>query len=104
MDQKLFLELVGILGAAMAGYGTMFAFIIRWTTRKNDELIKIMLGNDRVWKERTSECLDNIRDHVDHGECCAYRQDRENIHERLHEIHAACGELGRTSAAGKEGA
>jgi len=85
-------ELIGIVSAAMAGYGTMFTFLIRWVTRKNDELIKIMLGNDRAWKENTSESLAEIRDRVDHGECCAYRADRENVHERLTEIRAAVAE------------
>ncbi len=90
------LEMVGIVAGAMAGYGAMFTFLIRWITKKNDELLKIMLGNDRAWKDKTSECLDEIRDRVDHGECCAYRKDREEIHERLTEI--------RTAITGKEGA
>ena len=89
MENHNMWELVGVISAAMAGYGAMFAFLIRWVTRKNDELIKIMLGNDRAWKEKTSECLDDIRDRVDHGECCAYRHDRENVHERLTEIRDA---------------
>ena len=89
MDQKFVYELLVILGSAMAGYGAMFAFVIRWTTRKNDDLIKIMLGNDRAWKDHTSECLDDIRDRVDHGECCGYRADKENVHERLREIRDA---------------
>lgn len=89
MENHTMWELVGVISAAMAGYGTMFAFLIRWITRKNDELIKIMLGNDRAWKEKTSESLDEIRDRVEHGECCGYRADRENIHERLNEIRAA---------------
>ena len=89
MDQKFVYELLVILGSAMAGYGAMFAFVIRWTTQKNDELLKIMLGNDRAWKERTSESLDDIRERVDHGECCGYRADKEHVHERLDEIRAA---------------
>ena len=89
MDQRFFYELVAIIAGAMAGYGAMFAFVIRWTTRKNDELLKIMLGNDRAWKAHTSECLDDIRERVDHGECCAYRADKEHVHERLNEIRAA---------------
>ena len=89
MDQKFVYELIALVSGAMAGYGAMFVFLIKWTTRKNDELIKIMLGNDRVWKQKTSESLDEIRDRVDHGECCAYWQDRENVHERLNEIRAA---------------
>ncbi|MDP8255332.1 MAG: hypothetical protein P9M14_06250 [Candidatus Alcyoniella australis] len=83
------LQLLAIVAGAMAGYGAMFTFLIRWITRKNDELIKIMLGNDRAWKNRTAECLDEIRDHVEHGECCGYRADQANIHERLAEIRAA---------------
>ena len=89
MESKFIYELLLILGSAMAGYGAMFAFVIRWTTRKNDELLKIMLGNDRAWKEKTSESLDEIRERVDHGECCAYRADKEHVHERLNEIRAA---------------
>ena len=77
------------MAGAMAGYGAMFGFLIRWITRKNDELIKIMIGNDRAWKERASESLEEIRDAVEHGECCGYHQDRENVHERLNEIRAA---------------
>mgnify|MGYP000861589264 CR=1 FL=1 len=50
------------MAGAMAGYGAMFGFLIRWITRKNDDLIKIMLGNDHAWKEHTSECLDEIRE------------------------------------------
>ena len=96
MDQKFVYELLAILGAAMAGYGTMFAFIIRWTTRKNDELLKIMLGNDRAWKAQTTESLADIRECVDHGECCAYKADKENVHERLTEI--------RTAVVGRKGA
>ena len=92
MDQKLGYELLALVSGAMAGYGAMFVFLIKWTTRKNDELIKIMLGNDREWKNRTSECLDEIRDRVDHGECCAYRADKEHVHERLNEIRAAVAE------------
>ena len=88
MDKHM-LELIAIVAGAMAGYGAMFTFLIRWITKKNDELLKIMLGNDRAWKDRTSECLDEIRDRVDHGECCAYRADKENVHERLNEIRAA---------------
>ncbi|MDP8257104.1 MAG: hypothetical protein P9M14_15260 [Candidatus Alcyoniella australis] len=83
------LQLIAIVAGAMAGYGAMFTFLIRWITRKNDELIKIMLGNDRAWKARTSECLDEIRDRVEHGECCGYRADQENLHVRLAEIRAA---------------
>ena len=89
MENHTMWELVGVISAAMAGYGAMFGFLIRWITRKNDELIKIMLGNDRAWKEKTSEALDEIRDRVDHGECCAYKQDRENVRERLTEIRDA---------------
>ena len=89
MEQKLVYELLALIGGAMAGYGAMFVFLIRWMTRKNDELLKIMLGNDRAWKEKTSESLDEIRDRVDHGECCGYRADKENVHERLNEIRAA---------------
>ena len=63
----------------MAGYGAMFGFLIRWITHKNDDLIKIMLGNDRAWKDRTTECPDDIRDRVDHGECRAYRFSNLNI-------------------------
>jgi len=88
MDHNL-LQLIAIVAGAMAGYGAMFGFLIRWITRKNDELIKIMIGNDRAWKERASESLEEIRDAVEHGECCGYRQDRENVHERLNEIRAA---------------
>ena len=89
MESKFIYELLLILGSAMAGYGAMFAFVIRWTTRKNDELLKIMLGNDRAWKAKTSESLDEIRDRVDHGESCGYRADKEHVHERLNEIRAA---------------
>jgi len=89
MEQKLVYELLALIGGAMAGYGAMFVFLIKWMTRKNDELLKIMLGNDRAWKEKTSESLDEIRERVDHGECCAYRADKEHVHERLNEIRAA---------------
>ena len=89
MEQKLVYELLALIGGAMAGYGAMFVFLIKWMTRKNDELLKIMLGNDRAWKNKTSESLDEIRDRVDHGECCGYRADKEHVHERLNEIRAA---------------
>jgi hypothetical protein len=92
METKFGYELLALIGGAMTGYGAMFVFLIKWTTRKNDELIKIMLGNDRAWKEKTTESLAEIRDRVDHGECCAYRADRENVHERLTEIRAAVAE------------
>lgn len=87
--EKHLLELIAIVAGAMAGYGAMFGFLIRWITRKNDDLIKIMIGNDRAWKEHTSECLDEIRDRVDHGECCGYKADKENVHNRLTEIRDA---------------
>jgi hypothetical protein len=95
MDKHL-LELIAIVAGAMAGYGAMFTFLIRWITKKNDELIKIMLGNDRAWKAQTTESLADIRECVDHGDCCAYKADKENIHERLTEI--------RTAVVGREGA
>ena len=96
MESKFVYELIALVSGAMAGYGAMFVFLIKWTTRKNDELIKIMLGNDRAWKEKTSERLDNIRDRVEYGECCAYKADKENVHERLTEI--------RSAVAGRDGA
>ena len=89
MENHTMWELVGVISAAMAGYGAMFGFLIRWITRKNDELIKIMLGNDRSWKEKTSESLAEIREVVGHGECCAYKSDKEHVHERLNEIRDA---------------
>jgi hypothetical protein len=47
----------------MAGYGAMFNILIRWITKKNDELSKIMLWQ-RPGVERTkpAKCLDEIRD------------------------------------------
>ena len=96
MESKFVYELLALIGGAMAGYGAMFVFLIKWMTRKNDELIKIMLGNDRAWKAQTSESLADIRECVDHGECCAYKADKENVHERLTEIRAAV--VGREGA------
>jgi len=96
MEYKLVYELLALIGGAMAGYGAMFVFLIKWMTRKNDELLKIMLGNDRAWKAQTTTLLADIRECVDHGDCCAYRKDQENIHERLTEI--------RTAVVGREGA
>ena len=96
MESKFVYELLALIGGAMAGYGAMFVFLIKWMTRKNDELLKIMLGNDRAWKAQTSESLADIRECVDHGECCAYKADKENVHERLTEI--------RTAVVGREGA
>ena len=89
MEQKLVYELLALIGGAMAGYGAMFVFLIKWMTRKNDELLKIMLGNDRAWKDRTSEYLEKIRDRVDHSECCAFKADRDQVHDRLDEIRDA---------------
>ncbi|MBZ0272682.1 hypothetical protein K8I61_11645 [bacterium] len=96
MESKFVYELLALIGGAMAGYGAMFVFLIKWMTRKNDELLKIMLGNDRAWKAQTTESLADIRECVDHGDCCAYKADKENVHERLNEI--------RTAVVGREGA
>ncbi len=82
-------EMIGIVAGAMAGYGAMFTFIIRWITKKNDELLKIVLGNDRQWKERAEEMLRSIEEHVE-SENCAYSDDQEFVHAKLREIGNAC--------------
>ena len=89
MEQKLVYELLALIGGAMAGYGAMFVFLIKWMTRKNDDLLKIVLGNDRHWKDRAEEMLRNIEECVE-GEHCAYGNDREFVHDKLREIGAAC--------------
>ena len=83
------IELIGVISAAMAGYGAMFGFLIRWITRKNDDLLKIVLGNDRQWKDRAEEMLRNIEGCVE-NEHCVYADDREFVHDKLREIGAAC--------------
>jgi len=83
------IELIGVISAAMAGYGAMFGFLIRWITRKNDDLLKIVLGNDRQWKDRAEEMLRNIEECVE-GEHCVYSNDRDFVREKLREIGAAC--------------
>jgi len=89
MEQKLTYELLALVGGAMAGYGAMFVFLIKWMTRKNDDLLKIVLGNDRQWKDRAEEMLRNIEECVE-GEHCVYADDRDYVHEKLRQIGAAC--------------
>ena len=88
MDKQM-IELIAVIATAMAGYGAMFGFLIRWITRKNDDLLKIVLGNDRHWKDRAEEMLRNIEECVE-GEHCAYADDQSFVHDKLREIGAAC--------------
>jgi len=88
MDKQM-IELIAVIATAMAGYGAMFGFLIRWITRKNDDLLKIVLGNDRHWKDRAEEMLRNIEGCVE-NEHCVYGDDKEFIHDKLREIGAAC--------------
>ena len=88
MDKQM-IELIAVIATAMAGYGAMFAFLVRWITRKNDDLLKIVLGNDRHWKDRAEEMLRNIEGCVE-GEHCVYADDKEFVHDKLREIGAAC--------------
>jgi len=89
MENSHLLEMIAIVSGAMAGYGAMFTFLIRWITRKNDDLLKIVLGNDRQWKDRAEEMLRNIEECVE-GEHCVYADDKDFVHEKLREIGAAC--------------